>query len=67
MEAQWYKYIYILNVKALILTFCKVPKPEPVYTKAELAQQAIKSRQPKMLTYPAFVPRPNPPNTELRR
>jgi len=44
-----------------------VPKPEPVYTKAELAQQAIKSRQPKMLTYPAFVPRPNPPNTELRR
>eukprot|EP01036_Dinobryon_divergens_P028648 gene28648-37629_t len=44
-----------------------VPKPAPVFTKAEIAQQTIKSKQPKTLTFPAYVPRPNPPNTELRR
>jgi hypothetical protein len=44
-----------------------VPKPKPVYTNAEIAQQKLQSRQPKNITHPAFCPRSNPPNTELRR
>ncbi|KAJ1435229.1 putative flagellar/basal body protein [Ochromonadaceae sp. CCMP2298] len=44
-----------------------VPKPQPVLTSAESAQNRVKNRQPKLLTHPAFCARPNPPNTELRR
>lgn len=44
-----------------------VPKPAVVKTTAELAQERVKQRQPKMLQHAAFCPRPNPPNTELRR
>lgn len=44
-----------------------IPKPKPVLTAAEIAQQNVKSKKPKLLTHPAFCPRPNPPNTELRR
>lgn len=44
-----------------------IPKPKPVLTKAEQAQEDIRSKQSKMLTHPAFCKRPNPPNTELRR
>jgi len=44
-----------------------VPKPKPVLTSAESAQEKIRSKQPKLLTHPAFCSRPNPPNTELRR
>lgn len=44
-----------------------VPKPKPVLSRAEEAQEAVKNRQPKLLTYPAFCKRQNPANTELRR
>ena len=44
-----------------------VPKPKPVLTSAEIAQNKIKNKQPRLLTKPAFCARPNPPNTELRR
>jgi len=44
-----------------------VPKPKPVYTSAELAQQKVKSKQDKIYTYPAYIKRKNPPTTELRR
>jgi len=44
-----------------------VPRQKPVLTSAETAQEKIRSRQPKLLTHPAFCARPNPPNTELRR
>jgi hypothetical protein len=43
------------------------PKPVPVLSKAEEAAQQSLSRKPKALTHAAFVSRPNPPNTELRR
>jgi hypothetical protein len=45
----------------------QVPKPKPVLTTAEIAQNRVKNTKPKLLTHPAFCPRPNPPNTELRR
>jgi len=44
-----------------------VPKPKPVYTSAELAQQKVKAKQDKIYTYPAYIKRKNPPTTELRR
>lgn len=44
-----------------------VPKPKVVPSAAEAAQAAVRNRQSKMVTHPAFCPRPNPPNTELRR
>lgn len=44
-----------------------VPKPAPVLTSAETAQQRVKNKQSKLLTHPAYCKRPNPPNTELRR
>lgn len=44
-----------------------VPKPQPVLTAAEIAQEKVRNKQPKLLTHPAFCARPNPPNTELRR
>jgi len=44
-----------------------VPKPEKVLTPFEAAETKSLSRQPKLLTAAAFCPRPNPPNTELRR
>jgi hypothetical protein len=42
-----------------------IPKPEP--TPLEVAKATSLARKPKLLTNPAFCPRPNPPNTELRR
>jgi len=45
----------------------QVPKPKPVLTAAEIAQENVRNRKPKVLTHPAFCARPNPPNTELRR
>lgn len=45
----------------------KVPKPQAVYSTAELAQQRIKNKQPLKYSHPAILARPNPPNTELRR
>lgn len=44
-----------------------VPKPKPVLTAAEVAQNEIRNRKPKILTHPASCKRSNPPNTELRR
>ncbi len=44
-----------------------VPKPKPVLTHAEQAQEAIRNKKSKLLTYPAYCKRSNPPNTELRR
>jgi len=44
-----------------------IPKPVPVLTAAEVAQETVKSKKAKLLTHPAFCARPNPPNTELRR
>jgi len=44
-----------------------VPRPKPVLTAAEQAQEAIRNRESKLLKYPAYCKRPNPPNTELRR
>lgn len=44
-----------------------VPKPKEVLSSAEIAQNRVKGKQPKLLTHPAFCARPNPPNTELRR
>jgi len=44
-----------------------VPKVPPALTGPELAQQEVSNKQSKILKYPAFCPRPNPPNTELRR
>ena len=44
-----------------------IPKPKPVLSTAEIAQNRVKNKQSKLLTHPAFCPRPNPPNTELRR
>jgi len=44
-----------------------IPKAAKQLTSAEVAQEAVRSKKPKMLTHPAFVARPNPPNTELRR
>ena len=44
-----------------------LPKPEPTPSAFERAEAASLSRKPKMMTAPAFCPRPNPPNTELRR
>lgn len=36
-------------------------------TAAEVAQNNVRNKKPKVLTHPAFCARPNPPNTELRR
>jgi hypothetical protein len=44
-----------------------VPRPKPVLTSAEIAQNEIRSKQSKLLTHPAVCRRSNPPNTELRR
>lgn len=44
-----------------------VQKPKPVKTRAEHAQEKIRNKQPLSITHPAIAPRPNPPNTELRR
>lgn len=44
-----------------------VPKPVPEPTPSERAREISLARKPKMLTAAAFCPRPNPPNTELRR
>lgn len=44
-----------------------LPKPEPTPSAFERAAAASMARKPKMLTSPAYCPRPNPPNTELRR
>jgi len=44
-----------------------LPKPELTPSAFERAEAASLARKPKMLTAPAFCPRPNPPNTELRR
>lgn len=44
-----------------------LPKPVEPPTPMEAAIAASRARKPKMLTAPAFCPRPNPPNTELRR
>jgi hypothetical protein len=44
-----------------------LPKPVQEKTAFEVAAEKSMSRQPKMVTSAAFCPRPNPPNTELRR
>jgi hypothetical protein len=44
-----------------------VPKPKPVLSTAEQAQERIRNKQSKDMTYPAYCKRPNPANTELRR
>ena len=50
-----------------IIKLQQVPKPKPVYTAAEMAQQKLQQKQATNLTHPAVCPRSNPPNTELRR
>lgn len=44
-----------------------VPKPKPILTSAEVAQNGVKNRESKLFSHPAVCKRPNPPNTELRR
>ena len=44
-----------------------LPKPKATLSAFERAASESLARKPKMLTSPAFCPRPNPPNTELRR
>ena len=44
-----------------------VARPAPALTPSELARKSSESKQSKLLTAAAFCPRPNPPNTELRR
>ena len=56
-------------MSSLIALVCisQLPKPVPEPTPSEIARAISLARQPKMLTQPAYQPRPNPPNTELRR
>lgn len=44
-----------------------VAKPPTILSGPELAQIGVASRETKILKFPAFCARPNPPNTELRR
>lgn len=44
-----------------------LPKPVPEKTAFEVAAEKSLSKKSKMETAAAFCPRPNPPNTELRR
>lgn len=44
-----------------------IPKATVALSPSEAARQISESREPKLLTAAAFCPRPNPPNTELRR
>ena len=44
-----------------------IPKPISPQSHSEIAREMSLSRQPKLQTHAAFCPRPNPPNTELRR
>eukprot|EP01035_Chromulina_nebulosa_P019025 gene19025-24845_t len=44
-----------------------VAKPEIKLSAPEEAQLKLRNNKPKIIKYPAYCPRPNPPNTELRR
>ena len=49
------------------LSQIQIAKPSKKPTAAEAALAASLSREPKSNKFVAFVPRANPPNTELRR